>query len=710
MSALSISVPYPVFSGQDGLPLDNGYVWIGTANLYPITNPIAVYFDEALTIQATQPLRTINGFISNAGTPAQIYVDAINFSILVQDSKGTMVYNFPDGTGVDARYTPGPDSLLFPGGPISFDSALDQITDKDSGSSVIGFNQAGAGAVSRTVEAKLREYMVSVKDYGATGDGVTNDRAAINLAFDEVLGRGAGTVYFPAGTYRCTGTIGNVSGTTNRISIAVIGEAGAVISFDPAVAANVGLDLLFAELNIGIVKNLEIRCNNKVATGLRVRGIQSVASTPVLLVEVDGVYADKCKMVNDPSVTTAAAGISVSSNLGIICSVINCYVTDVSRDQLLFSTGIEANGFINTLIANNSIFNVTHGGITPLQDSDGIKVFNFNDGTDNWYRQSTVTIINNRILNCDGRFIKLQTNGNAVVENNTLSITTNINIINDFQFIDSQAGTATIINNKIQALSNWTGGGSSTVFSLPFAPLSNVKETNETFVTRCENNDFYTKFQRVIHGITVTVKPGSTAKMIHIVKNNTFSRDGVIDFTSNTANSAVARFMRITNTATPATFDGQWILDVGNNKVASNSAFITFGESNNDDYADKWFFYVYDNFLYSWDGSDVFGTSGGGSPLNNIPYTSTLMVRDNNIGSSGASRNLVRVPINVAKILSGSDFETGDSGAPTMTNVPANWRNGRIYKKGLVTGAENVNSATARHYLSIDNGTNWYQV
>jgi hypothetical protein len=135
MSALSISVPYPVFSGQDGLPLDNGYVWIGTANLYPITNPIAVYFDEALTIQATQPLRTINGFISNAGTPAQVYVDAVNFSILVQDSKGTMVYNFPDGTGI----SPNADGVVY--------------------------DPAGIGAVPTTVQAKLRQ-TVSLADYG----------------------------------------------------------------------------------------------------------------------------------------------------------------------------------------------------------------------------------------------------------------------------------------------------------------------------------------------------------------------------------------------------------------------------------------------------------------------------------------------------------------------------------------------------------------
>jgi hypothetical protein len=549
----------------------------------------------------------------------------------------------------------------------------------------------------------------NVKDFGAVGDGVTDDRAAINLAFAEVFSRGSGTVYFPAGTYRCTESIGNVASATNRISIAVIGEAGTVLDFDPAVAGNVGLDLRFNELNLGIVKNLQINCNNKVATGLRVVGDQSAVS-PVLLVEINGVRVNDCKMLDVPSVTTAAAGIRTQSALGITCSITNCYVANVSRDKLSFSNGIAATGFINTLVKNNSIFNVTHNGITPLQDADGIAVFSFNDGTGRYYRQSTATIINNRVLNCDGRFIKLQTNGNAVVENNTLSLTANMQLINDFQFIDTQVGSATITNNKIQALSNWTGGGSSSVFSLQFALPSNVFETNETFVVRCENNDFYTKFKRVTHAILIAASPTLTAKMIHVVKNNTFSRDGVIDFTSTGANEAVGRFMRIGDTATPATFAGQWILDVGSNKVASNSAFITFAGSNNDDYADKWFFYVYDNFLHSWNGIDVFGAGGGGSPLNNIPYTSTLMVRDNNIGSSSAGRNRVQLPLDVSKILSGSDFETGDGSAPTMTNVPANWNNGRIYKKGRVTGAENVNSATAFHYLSIDNGANWYQV
>ena len=165
MSALSVEVPFPVFYDRSGEPLENGYVWIGTANLNPQTNPIQVYFDKNLTQPAAQPLRTIAGYISNAGTPAQIYVDAVNFSILVQDKNGTMVYNFPDGTGIS------PDAC-----GVTYDPPF-------------------VGGVPYPVCEKLAQ-TVSVKDFGAVGDGVTDDTAAIQAALDSGC-----EVYVPEGTY-----------------------------------------------------------------------------------------------------------------------------------------------------------------------------------------------------------------------------------------------------------------------------------------------------------------------------------------------------------------------------------------------------------------------------------------------------------------------------------------------------------------------------
>lgn len=178
MSALSIQVPFPVFQGRDGQPLENGYVWIGEPNLNPQTNPVVAYYDAALTIVAPQPLRTLNGYISRAGTPAQIYVDGVNFSILVQDSKGSMIYNFPDGTGISSNAA-----------GVEYDPPF-----------------TGALTTGYTVQDKLAQ-TVSVKDFGAVGDGVADDTAAIQAAVNAVQTAGGGTVLFPEGTYNISSEI-----------------------------------------------------------------------------------------------------------------------------------------------------------------------------------------------------------------------------------------------------------------------------------------------------------------------------------------------------------------------------------------------------------------------------------------------------------------------------------------------------------------------
>ncbi len=85
--------PFTTFADTDGTPLNNGYVYIGTANLNPVTNPISVYWDEALTQPAAQPLRTLNGFFSRSGTPARVYTGATNFSMVVNNDKGELVYS-----------------------------------------------------------------------------------------------------------------------------------------------------------------------------------------------------------------------------------------------------------------------------------------------------------------------------------------------------------------------------------------------------------------------------------------------------------------------------------------------------------------------------------------------------------------------------------------------------------------------------------------
>lgn len=140
MTTLSIQPPYPLITDIDGQPLEDGYIWIGVANLPPIGNPIAVYWDAALTQPAALPVRTRGGYPVNAGTPARLYVGS-DYSILVQNKNGSTIYSAPAAT---ERYS---------------DPVITGVS-----SAEVSFLQAGTGAVTRTAQSKMRD-AVSVFDY-----------------------------------------------------------------------------------------------------------------------------------------------------------------------------------------------------------------------------------------------------------------------------------------------------------------------------------------------------------------------------------------------------------------------------------------------------------------------------------------------------------------------------------------------------------------
>lgn len=78
-------------------------------------------------------------------------------------------------------------------------------------SSLITYTAPQTGGASRTQFSKNTD-VLSVKDFGATGDGSTDDTAAINLAMAQsIIGNGSSVpgvcIYFPDGIYRVTAAL-----------------------------------------------------------------------------------------------------------------------------------------------------------------------------------------------------------------------------------------------------------------------------------------------------------------------------------------------------------------------------------------------------------------------------------------------------------------------------------------------------------------------
>lgn len=150
MYGITVNTPYPVFADIDGKPLEDGYIWLGVSGLEPQANPQTAYWDAALTQVVTQPVRTRGGYPLNGSTIGQLFT-ADAYSIKVQNKNGsTIVLDLFDGSLSSAGVT---------------------------------FTQSGAGAVERTVQSKLREF-VSVKDFGADATGATDSTTAIQNALN----------------------------------------------------------------------------------------------------------------------------------------------------------------------------------------------------------------------------------------------------------------------------------------------------------------------------------------------------------------------------------------------------------------------------------------------------------------------------------------------------------------------------------------------
>ena len=251
------------------------------------TNAAAVTYipsngSSATNVQAQLDYIQSNAYATNIGTTggsnvqADLNNEVTNRNSAISSAVSTLTNSLALGTGTDLIGDDNGPSLW------STVSTFIQYLKSSLGSSIIGFLQSGTGAVARSVQSKLREY-VSVKDFGAVGDGVTDDTAAIQAAINS----GYKTILFPSGNYSFSTLTVNTSGIT-LVGVGAVGSAALHTVLTPQI--NNAVNAISVATTVAVsgftIKNLEISGGAALLNAL-VLGSATYAANSI---NIDGVY------------------------------------------------------------------------------------------------------------------------------------------------------------------------------------------------------------------------------------------------------------------------------------------------------------------------------------------------------------------------------------------------------------------------------------
>lgn len=181
-------------------------------------NPVTVYQDDAITRVLTQPV----ALDANGKTVFPVYA-TVPVRAIVQSATGATLLDIERINGERGEIV----SLVNTSWPneATVDAALTALSTSLGGRDG-NFQANGTGAVARSIRSTLSEARISVKNFGALGNGSQDDTTFIQNAINYANGIGGGEVYFPAGTYLITSALVM---TTNGVSLKGTGPLSSII-------------------------------------------------------------------------------------------------------------------------------------------------------------------------------------------------------------------------------------------------------------------------------------------------------------------------------------------------------------------------------------------------------------------------------------------------------------------------------------------------
>jgi hypothetical protein len=207
------------FFDNNGVPLSGGLLYTYSAGT---STPLATYTDFSGTVANSNPIV----LDSSGRIPYEVWITVgFGYKFVLNDANGILIRSYDnipsnspsafanDSSSVsyEVGYTANAGSFVVGDSYLITYVGTTNFVAIGALSNTVGvyFTATGAGSgtgtalVSRSVQNRLRD-SISVKDFGATGNGTTDDTASIQAAINFAKGS---PVYFPAGTYLITSSL-----------------------------------------------------------------------------------------------------------------------------------------------------------------------------------------------------------------------------------------------------------------------------------------------------------------------------------------------------------------------------------------------------------------------------------------------------------------------------------------------------------------------
>lgn len=343
------------------------------------------------------------------------------------------------------------------------------------GDSLVGFRQSNSlgnltGSVGRTVHQKLQE-SVSVKDFGAVGDGITDDSAAIQAAVNSFTASGVGgEIFFPKGNYKINTKI-TVPVIVNEVSgIRFVG-----VGFGSQIDAGTETSSLF-QVNARLVTFSALRfVNTSTLTNTAIAyGGNNSGSQP-------GLTVDSCTFISFSNAIGLIYTLHTITNNFFLINTTHISFSDDGRNSYIFGNYMLGGTF----------------GIKFRQvgaNAEGVRIIN---------NTIMCTAVNAVGIDITGA-LEMTIMGNIIDQTGLNGIAIKLH------------SNGTFVVDRIKVTSNWIAAGENGHGLLAIGPNSNLECTNNSFVS---NNNKVT-----LTGLSLT-----NTDTYQLIANN-FLMTGGVDF------------------------------------------------------------------------------------------------------------------------------------------------------------------------------------